>query len=417
MPRAPCHDVPMEKSEFYAHARADLPGPLHGIRVLDITTSWAGPMAACVLADLGADVIKVELPDGEVARVLPPNLPGTALSFVNQAVNRNKRSLTLDLRTVRGRELFLELVAHMDVVVENFRCGTLDSWGLGYRHCQAVKADIVYVSITGWGQYGPLCDRAGYDPAAQAYSGWMSLNGEPNGPPVKAATWIGDDIAGLHGAIGALGGLRHRSETGEGQHVDVALLDALIFQSNGFPILAAMGYEVPRMGSEVGQAVPINAFACRGGHLFLTVVLDAHWATLAKLMGRPELADAPGFATVAERVNNRAAVNAVVSDWCADHTLQDAIAQMAGAGLTVARINTLADLPGDAHLIEREVFQPTTLEDGTVAPLIAPPARFSRTPTRVRTAAAALGAHCHDVLGELGYTSAQIEAFRAEGII
>jgi formyl-CoA transferase len=407
----------MEKSAFYADARTDLTGPLHGIRVLDITTSWAGPMAGCVLADLGADVIKVELPGGEVARVLPPNLPGTELSFVNQAVNRNKRSLTLDLRTPRGKELFLELVAHVDVVVENFRCGTLESWGLGYRHCQAVKPDIVYVSITGWGQYGPLCDRAGYDPAAQAYSGWMSLNGEPDSPPVKAATWIGDDIAGLHGAIGALGGLRHRAETGEGQHVDVALLDALIFQSNGFPILAAMGYEVPRMGSQVGQAVPINTFACQDGFLFLTVVLDAHWAILAKLMGRTELADAPGFATVAERVNNRTAVNAVVADWCADHTLEDAIAQMAGAGLTVSRINTLADLPGDPHLIEREVFQPTTLEDGTVAPLIAPPARFSRTPTRVRHGAAALGAHSGAVLAELGYSPTQIEELRANAII
>lgn len=171
-------------------------------------------MTACILGDLGADVIKVELPGGEVARILPPNLPGTDLGFVNQAVNRNKRSVTLDLRTDRGRELFRELVATVDVVVENFRCGTLDSWRLGYADCRAVKPDIVYVSVTGWGQYGPLCERAGYDPAAQAHSGWMSLNGEPDGPPVKAATWIGDDIAGLHGAIGALAALRHRAETG-----------------------------------------------------------------------------------------------------------------------------------------------------------------------------------------------------------
>ncbi|MDH4143906.1 MAG: CoA transferase, partial [Acidimicrobiia bacterium] len=302
----------MEKSEFFADARADLTGPLHGVRVLDVTTSWAGPMAACVLADLGADVIKIEALDGEVTRILPPDIPGTNLGYVHEAANRNKRSLTLDLHLERAQQLFLELVRTADIVVENFRCGALDRWGVGYRGCKAVKDDIIYVSVTGWGQYGPLCERGGYDPAAQAHSGWMAQNGTPDGPPVKAATWIGDDFAGLHGAIGALAALAHRSATGEGQHVDVALLDAILFQSNGFPTLAAMGYPLARWGSEVGQAVPVNTFACADGHLFLTVVTDAHWAVLAKLMGRPELGDAAGFATVRERVENRAAVNATV---------------------------------------------------------------------------------------------------------
>ena len=197
----------MEKSQFFAEARPDSVGPLVGIRVIDITTSWSGPMASCVLADLGADVIKVEAPGGEVTRRLPPDLPGTSLGYVNQAVNRNKRSVTVDLHVEAGRKLFLELAATADVVVENFRAGTLASWGLGYHHCRAVKADIIYVSITGWGQFGPLCDRAGYDPAAQAFSGWMSLNGDPEDKPCKAATWICDDLAGLHGTIGALAAL------------------------------------------------------------------------------------------------------------------------------------------------------------------------------------------------------------------
>jgi formyl-CoA transferase len=216
-------------------------------------------------------------------------------------VNRNKRSLTLDLHAEAGREVFLDLVATADIVVENFRSGTLDGWGVGYAQCRARKADIVFVSITGWGQYGPLCDRAGYDPAAQAFSGWMALNGEPDGKPTKAATWICDDFAGLHGAIGALAALRHRAETGEGQHVDVSLLDAVLFQSNGMPTLAAMGHPLPRLGSEVEPAVPVNTFACADGHIYLAVVLDAHWAKLCEVMGSPDLGHAAGFATVRER--------------------------------------------------------------------------------------------------------------------
>ena len=236
----------------------------------------------------------------------------------------------------------------------------------------------------------------------------MSLNGSSDGPPTKAGTWICDDLAGLHGAIGALPALRHHAETGEGQHLDVSLLDSVLFQSDGFPTLAAMGYPLTRLGSEVGQAVPVNSFACRDGHLYLAIILDAHWAILCNLMQRPELATAAGFRTVVERVNNRTVVNGVVAGWCATQTRDDAIAAIAAAGLTVARINTYADAVADPHIAEREALQPTTLEDGSVAPLVAPPAKFSRTPTRVRFAAAALGAHTQQVLGELGDTIDQI---------
>src|SRR5262245_31585975 len=288
----------MEKSVFFADALPGSVGPLAGIRVVDFSTSWSGPMACCVLADLGADVIKVEAPDGEITRRLPPDLPGTSLGYVHQAANRNKRSMTIDLHVETGRRLFLDLVATADVVVENFRTGTLDAWGVGYAHCRAVKRDIVFVSITGWGQYGPLCERAGYDPAAQAFSGWMALNGDPDGEPTKAATWICDDFAGLHAAIGALAALRHRAETGDGQHVDVSLLDVVLFQSNGNPTLAAMGHPLRRLGSEVEAAVPVNTFACADGYIYLAVVVDAHWGVLCEVMGRADLAQAAGFATV-----------------------------------------------------------------------------------------------------------------------
>jgi formyl-CoA transferase len=335
---------------------------------------------------------------------------------VYQAVTRNKRPLTLDLHAEAGREVFLDLVATADIVVENFRSGTLDGWGVGYAQCRARKADIVFVSITGWGQYGPLCDRAGYDPAAQAFSGWMALNGEPDGKPTKAATWICDDFAGLHGAIGALAALRHRAETGEGQHVDVSLLDAVLFQSNGFPTLAAMGHDVPRLGSEVEPAVPVNTFACADGYVYVAIVLDAHWVTFCEVMGSPDLGRASGFATVRERVANRRTVNEVVAGWFATQRVEDAVRLVGGAGLTIAKINTFAEALADPHVAVRAMLTDTKLEDGSVAPLVSPPVKFSRTPTSIRLAPPALGAHHADVLDELGYDPDRQAELAADGV-
>ena len=202
----------MQKSEFYRDARRDLAGPLAGVRVLEATTTWAGPMCGCLLADFGADVIKVEHPDGEIARRSPPLLPGTdpPVSFMHATVNRNKRSLSLDLRRPEGLEIFLALAQRSDILIENFRPGTLARWGAGYEAVRRLRPDIVYVSISGFGQWGPLAERVGYDPLAQAASGFLSLNGSPDGEPVKAPTFLADDLAGLHAAFAALAALRHR---------------------------------------------------------------------------------------------------------------------------------------------------------------------------------------------------------------
>ena len=213
----------MEKAEFFREARRDSPGPLAGVRVLEATTTWAGPMCGCLLADFGADVVKVEHPAGEIARRSPPFLPGSdpPLSFMHETVNRNKRSLALDLHGDAGRALFVRLAAQSDVVIENFRPGTADAWGIGYAAVRAARPDVIYVSISGFGQWGPDHDRVGYDPLAQAASGFLSLNGSPDGEPVKSPTFLADDLAGLHAALAALAALRHRDRTGEGQHVDV----------------------------------------------------------------------------------------------------------------------------------------------------------------------------------------------------
>jgi formyl-CoA transferase len=406
----------MTKAEFYRQARNDTPGPLAGVRVLEATTTWAGPMCGAVLADLGADVIKVEIPCGEVARLLTP-LSGTKVSFMHATVNRNKRSLTLDVRRDEGREIFLRLAARCDVLVENFKAGTLQKCGLGYDRVRAVKPDIVYVSITGWGQFGPCHQWPGYDPLAQAASGFMSVNGSADGPPTKAATFLGDDLGGLHGAIGAMAALRHRDRTGEGQHVDVALLDAILFQSDGLPTLGAMGVEPTRMGNEYGFAVPGNVYACKDEPIYVAVLLDSHWKILARIIGNPELADDPSFATSKARVASREACNALVAGWLAERTRSEAMEILNRAGLAVAPVNTYGQAARDPHVIERDMLQPTQLEDGSTVPITGPAAKFSRTPTRVRSGAPGLGQHNEEILAELGFDEAARRKLRESGVV
>jgi formyl-CoA transferase len=409
----------LTKDEFFRRARRDLPGPLAGVRVVEATTTWAGPMCACVLGDFGADVIKVELPGGEVARRVPPLLPGgdPPLSFMHVTANRNKRSVTLDLRKPEGREIFLELARSADVVVENFRPGTMDDWGLGYEHVRAARPDVVYVSISGYGQFGPDRERAGYDPMAQAASGWLSLNGEPGGPPVKAPTFIGDDVAGLHGALAALAALRHRDRTGEGQHCDIALQDALLFQSNGYPMLAALGVPLPRMGSQFVVAAPAGVYRASDGFVMLGVLLDAHWRILARLMGRAELADHPDYATGQKRVGRREELQALVAGFVAPRSVKEVVALLESEGLPASPVRSYAESARDAHVRERDMLQTTVLENGSEAPVVGPAAKLSRTPVRVRSAAPALGAHTDEVLDELGIDAAARARLRASGVL
>ncbi len=407
----------MTKDEFYREARSDLPGPLAGVRVLDVTTTWAGPMCTAVLADLGADVIKVEIPSGDVGRAIFPTLPGTDVGFAHATVNRNKRALALDVRSPQGRELVLELARRSDVMVENFKAGTMAGYGLGYEDVRAVKEDIVYVSITGWGQFGPRHRDAGYDPLAQATSGFLSVNGDPSGPPTKAATFLADDLGGLHGAIGALAALRHRDRTGEGQHVDVALLDAMLFQSNGLPTLGAMGVAPDRMGNEFGFAVPCNVYACSDGPVYAGVLLDSHWRTLARVIGQPDLADNEAFATREARAQNRDACNMILGDWLAARTRAEAIEILAAHGLPIAPVQTFVEAARDPHVIERDMLQPVAFDDAASAPITGPAAKFSRTPTRVRSAAPRLGQHTNEILAELGLSEEQRRRLADDGIV
>ena len=407
------------KEEFYAEARRDLAGPLDGVRVLEATTTWAGPMCGCLLADFGADVVKVEMPGGEMARRAPPMLPGTdpPVSFMHATVNRNKRSLTLDLRRTEGRDVFLRLAARADVVIENFRPGVMDGYGLGYAGVRAVKPDVVYVSISGFGQFGPDADRAGYDPLAQAASGFLSLNGDPTGEPVKAPTFLADDLGGVHGALAALAALRHRDRSGEGQHIDVSLLDAMLFQSTGYLTLGALGVELPRLGNEFRIAAPARVYRCRDGSVMAGVILDAHWRKLVALLQRPELADDPRYATTAARIERRAEVDALLADWLATRTADEALAALLGAGLPIAKVRSYAEAAADPHVRARDMLQAVAQQDGTSRPITGPAAKLSRTPLRIRGGAPALGAHSDEILREAGFDAAAIAAFRKLGVV
>jgi formyl-CoA transferase len=409
----------MEKAEFFREARSDLTGPLAGLRVLEAATTWAGPHCAALLGDFGADVIKVELPGGEVARRIPPFLPGhaTPVSAFNATVNRNKRSLTLDLRRPEGRDVFLRLAAKSDFVVENFRPGTLAGWGLGYADVRQARPDVIYVSISGFGQFGPDHERAGYDPIAQARSGYMSLNGQPEGGPVKSGTWIADNLGGIHGALAALAALAHRTRTGEGQHIDVALLDAMLATSDANPSLGATGVQLERWGNEFSFCAPASAYRCSDGWIYVGVLLDSHWKTLARVLGRPDLCDCDEFALTAQRVANRAEGNRLVSEFCAARTVAEAERLFGGAGLTAGSIRTYAESARDPHVLARDMLQHVAQEDGRPAPIIGPAAKLSRTPLRVRSGAPALGAHVDEILAEIGIDADARAKLRDAGIV
>jgi formyl-CoA transferase len=408
----------MKKWDFFAEARTDLTGPLAGVKVLEATTTWAGPMCGCLLADFGADVIKVEPTGGDVSRFLPPFLPGTnpPLSFMHASVNRNKRSLGLDLRHPEGREVFLKLAASADVIVENFRAGKLDRRGLGYEGVRQINPDIIYVSISGFGQFGAYVHRAGYDVLAQAHSGFLSLSGEPDGEPMKPPTFFSDDLGGLHGALAAVAAIRHRDRTGEGQHIDVALLDAMLFQSNGNLALAAMDVELPRTGNEFVFNAPSNLYRCRDGYVMLVVLVDHHWKLLAPVIGRLELAEHPDYATNQARIAHRAELNRILSEWFSARTVAEATDLLEDRGLAFAPVRSYAQSAHDPHVIERDMLQ-TTEQDGTALLHVGPAAKMSRTPLKVRSAAPALGEHTDEILEELGIDAEARQKLRDSKVI
>jgi formyl-CoA transferase len=335
---------------------------------------------------------------------------------MHATLNRNKRSLCLDLRTPAGREVFLDVARRCDVVLENFCPGTMAEWGVGYADVRAVREDTVYCSISGYGQWGPDHDQVAYDPLIQATSGFMAVNGEIGGSPMKAPTFLADDISGLHGAIAILAALCHRHVTGEGQHLDVAMLDALLFQSSGHLTLGAIGAE-RRWGNEFSFGAPANCYECRDGQIFCGVLLDTQWKAVAFLVGGAELANHPAYATVPDRIARRDAVNAMVSEWVGKQTVAEVCAALRAVRVPVGKVRSYAETGADPHVVARGMLVDVVQPDGTTQFITGPAVKFSRTPTRIRTAAPSLGAHTDEVLAEVGYSAERTEALRADGVV
>jgi crotonobetainyl-CoA:carnitine CoA-transferase CaiB-like acyl-CoA transferase len=405
---------------FYREARHDLDGPLHGIRVLEVTSTWAGPRCGCLLADYGADVVKIELLNSpDVAHRLPPFLEHAdpPVSFFDAAVNRNKRNIALDLTRAEGRDIFLELAKEADIIVENFRPGRMADWGCGYEQVRAVNPDIVYISISGYGQYGPYCQRAGYDPQAQAMSGLMWLNAVGDNPPMKAPIYISDELTGLHAAFAALAALKHRDARGEGQQVDVSLIDATVASCTGQPTLAAQGLPTPRLGNTYPFGAPANVYSCRDGWLYAGVLLDTHWVKLAALLGRAELGEHPDYATIPARVARRDELDQMLADFCAERTRDEVIHQFGGTGLSVEKILTPEEMVHDPHILARETIQSVKQPSGAELKMEGPPAKMSRTPVRIRRAAPQFGMDTDEVLEAAGFDKSRRQELRERGII
>jgi crotonobetainyl-CoA:carnitine CoA-transferase CaiB-like acyl-CoA transferase len=397
---------------------------LSHVRVLDLSRVLAGPWASQVLADLGAEVIKVERPGtGDETREWgPPWLSaaedGARESAYFASTNRGKRSVTIDLSRAEGQALVRRLAARADVVLENHRVGSLARRGLGYEDLAAVNPRLVYCSISGFGQSGPYRDRPGYDFLVQAMGGLMSVTGEPDGPPMKVGVALTDLLTGMYAATAVLAALAERERSGRGQHVDLALLDvqvaALANQAESFLVT---GRAPGRLGNAHPSIVPYQAFRTRDGHVVVAVGNDAQFARLAEVVGRPELARDPRFATNADRVEHRGALVAILAAALAARPTEEWVRALDAANVPAGPINDLAQVFEDPQVRHRGLRVDVPRARGDSVPVVASPIRLSRTPVEHRPPPR-LGEHTREVLVEvLGMDDAEVEALRSAGVV
>jgi crotonobetainyl-CoA:carnitine CoA-transferase CaiB-like acyl-CoA transferase len=401
-----------------ANSRVSHPGPLAGLRVLELAQIMAGPTCGMMLADMGADVIKVEkLPGGDDARgYREPRINGVSAPFL--ILNRNKRGLALDLKHPTGREILLRLAKTADVLTENYRRGTLEKFGLGYEVLAKTNPGLIYCAVSGYGRDGPLGDKGGFDLIAQGFAGLMSITGEPGRPPVKTGNPVADINAGLLAVSGIVAAYVHKLKTGQGQLVDTSLMEAALQQTYWqAAIYFATGKSPGPTGSAHVLTAPYQAFRVRDGWIVIGGANQANWERIAEVLGHPEWRDDARFATNSARMDN---LDALVA-------LMDAVLVTRGKGEWLAAFDAAGVPAGPVHDLGEALTHPQTLARGMIVDLVHSeagatralgcPLHFSATPTSIDRSAPRLGEHTREVLRECGYSEQEIERFIADGVV
>ncbi|WP_298018641.1 CaiB/BaiF CoA-transferase family protein [uncultured Dysosmobacter sp.] len=393
---------------------------LSNIRVLDLTRVMAGPYCTMYLADLGAEVIKIEIPgSGDDTRKFPPFQNGESLYYCN--VNRNKKGVTLNLKRPAGKQLFMEMVKQADVVVENYRPGVMDKLGLGYDVLKEINPRIIYGAVSGFGSYGPLHQRPGYDIIAQAMSGLMSLTGECGGGPIRTGSAIGDLVGGLNLTIGILAALNARQLTGKGQRVDISLVDGLVsFLETNTQRYLANGVQPPRMGNRYPSAAPYDSFKAKDGEFVIGCGNDKLFALLcSQVLQRPELSSDPRYDTPSKRLDRQEELKVIIEAWAKDHTIEEAVNLVLEAGVPAAPIYDIAAVMANQHIAEaREMFLNCDHPTAGHLRINGNPVKLMDSMPSLRRPAPSLGQDNEEVYENIfGVSAQQLEELKAEGAI
>ena len=391
---------------------------LAGLKVLEMGQLIAGPFAAKTLADFGADVIKVEPPNsGDPLRKWRMLKDGTSIWW--QVQSRNKRSIALDLRTPEGQELVRQLAQDADVLIENFRPGALEAWGLSPDDLIARNPKLIVLRISGYGQTGPYRNRPGFGVIGEAMGGLRHLTAEPGRVPVRVGVSIGDTLSALHGVIGILMALQHRHATGRGQVIDVALYEAVFnCMESLLPEYSAFGAVRGPAGSALPGIAPTNAYQCKdGAYALIAGNGDSIFKRLMVLIGREDLANDVSLQDNAGRVARVQELDQAVGEWTAKHSVDEVLNALDGASVPAGRIYTVADIAADPHYAAREMLQNIQLDDGSQLTIPGVVPKLSVTPGQHRSNAPALGQDTDAILKEIGLSAAQIEKLKASGIV